>query len=68
MRWCLNNGVKIWYEPNKVKRGRSWFATGTYSITVDNRGTITTPPIEYTEKEVATKVYELYCYIYDANL
>ena len=68
MSWCINNGIKIWCDPNIEKKGKYWYQNGTYSIVVDNNGKRTVSPETYTKKEVYTKLWELYCYMYDVNL
>lgn len=68
MNWCLNNGIKIYYYPEKEKRSKSWFATKDYRIVVEANNKKTISDITYSKKEVETKVYEIYCHIYDKNL
>lgn len=59
MAWCIRNGFTVWC--NLIGKDE-------YTITVDNRGVQTTSEETYSKKKVFTKIYEIYCYMYDVNL
>ena len=59
MAWCIRNGFIVWC--NSIGKNE-------YTITVDNRGVQTTSEETYSKKEVFTKIYEIYCHMYDVNL
>ena len=60
MNWCIKRGIKIFPKSSHYKSSEC-------SIEVWNNGTKTISEEKYPKDDVATKIYELYCYFYDYN-
>jgi hypothetical protein len=56
--WCLDNGISVSVVPN-WDTSRKWMV----EIKMNNR--VNTDPIDYTDEQALTKMYEYYKYYYD---
>ena len=59
-RWCVKNNIKIYPVPRKQHET-------TYEIEIFDNGTTQRSGVKYSYEEMALKLWELYCVIYDRN-